>query len=208
MFPKRPTDPNYVDTLKMTKEEAINESIGIIASDYVTWIDGWFDMSMKHKDLIYFCEFENLRADPKKEFMKILEFYEIKLPINKFDKINEASKGKSNMGDNLNKAPFLPWAVSSNFRTGIVGGWKNHFTGENKKYFKRMVGNGLVRYGYENDDNWVYGCIYDTATNYNAEATFDDGSCDFMWGDVNHDGSLGIQDIIIIINSILSGDWF
>ena len=57
---------------------------------------------------------------------------------------------------------------------------------------------------YENDDNWVYGCTYDTATNYNAEATFDDGSCEFMWGDVNHDGELNIQDLISIVNQILS----
>jgi len=57
---------------------------------------------------------------------------------------------------------------------------------------------------YENDDNWVYGCTYDTATNYNAEATFDDGSCDFMWADVNHDGQLTIQDLILIVNEILN----
>ena len=57
---------------------------------------------------------------------------------------------------------------------------------------------------YENDDNWVYGCTYDTATNYNPDATFDDGSCDFMWGDVNHDGVLTIQDLILIVNEILN----
>ena len=57
---------------------------------------------------------------------------------------------------------------------------------------------------FENENNWVYGCTYETATNYNAEATFDDGSCEFMWGDVNHDGELNIQDLISIVNQILS----
>ena len=57
---------------------------------------------------------------------------------------------------------------------------------------------------FENDNNWVYGCTYETATNYNAEATFDDGNCDFMWGDVNHDGQLTIQDLILIVNEILN----
>ena len=61
---------------------------------------------------------------------------------------------------------------------------------------------------YENDNNWVYGCTYETATNYNAEATFDDGSCEFLWGDMNHDGTLNVQDIIFLVNAILSGDWF
>ena len=54
------------------------------------------------------------------------------------------------------------------------------------------------------DDNWVYGCTYDTATNYNPNSTFDDGSCEFMWGDVNHDGVLTIQDLILIVNEILN----
>ena len=61
---------------------------------------------------------------------------------------------------------------------------------------------------FENDNNWVYGCTYETATNYNAEATFDDGSCEFLWGDMNHDGTLNVQDIIFLVNAILSGDWF
>jgi len=61
---------------------------------------------------------------------------------------------------------------------------------------------------YENDNNWVYGCTYETATNYNPDATFDDGSCEFLWGDMNHDGTLNVQDIIFLVNAILSGDWF
>ena len=57
---------------------------------------------------------------------------------------------------------------------------------------------------YENDENWIYGCTYENATNYNPDATFDNGSCDFMWGDVNHDGQLTIQDLILIVNEILN----
>ena len=54
----------------------------------------------------------------------------------------------------------------------------------------------------------IYGCTYDTATNYNADATFDDGSCEFLWGDLNHDGILNVMDIVSLVNAILSGDWF
>ena len=50
----------------------------------------------------------------------------------------------------------------------------------------------------------IFGCTYPQATNYNPEATHDDGSCDFMWGDVNHDGQLTIQDLILIVNEILN----
>jgi len=153
-FPKQLDDKHYVDTSKMTKEEAMNESIEIIAADYVTWIDGWYDISIKRKDFIYFCKFENLRSDPQNEFMNILQFYEIELSTDKLYRINEKSKGGKNMIYNVNKAPFLPWAFSSNFRSGIVGDWKNHFTEGNKCYFKEMVGDDLIRYGYEKNDNW------------------------------------------------------
>jgi len=50
----------------------------------------------------------------------------------------------------------------------------------------------------------IYGCTDPEACNYNPDATFDDGSCDFMWGDVNHDGALTIQDLILIVNEILN----
>ena len=58
-----------------------------------------------------------------------------------------------------------------------------------------------IGYGGGSD---VAGCTYIHATNYNSEATDDDGSCEFMWGDVNHDGQLTIQDLILIVNEILS----
>ena len=54
----------------------------------------------------------------------------------------------------------------------------------------------------------VYGCTYSEATNYNPDATDDDGSCEYLWGDINHDGELNMLDLVTIVNAILSGDWF
>ena len=78
---------------------------------------------------------------------------------------------------------------------------------DNNPVFSDASGNSIpVTIGdcFVNDDNWIYGCTYDTATNYNPDATFDDRSCEFMWGDVNHDGQLTIQDLILIVNEILN----
>ena len=52
--------------------------------------------------------------------------------------------------------------------------------------------------------NNICGCMDSLATNFDNTATFDDGSCEFMWGDVNHDGALTIQDLILIVNEILN----
>lgn len=43
---------------------------------------------------------------------------------------------------------------SPTFRSGKVGGWKEHFSEENKRLFKEKAADLLVRLGYERDDQW------------------------------------------------------
>jgi hypothetical protein len=45
-------------------------------------------------------------------------------------------------------------AKSPTFRLGKTGEWKKHFTGEHKKIFKDVVGDLLVKLGYEQDNDW------------------------------------------------------
>ena len=56
-------------------------------------------------------------------------------------------------------------------------------------------------------DDEISGCTYPEAINYNPDATDDDGSCEFIWGDMNHDGTLNVFDVIFLVNAILSGNW-
>ena len=43
---------------------------------------------------------------------------------------------------------------SHTFRSGKTGGWREHFTDKNKKLFKDIAGDLLVRLGYEKNNNW------------------------------------------------------
>lgn len=43
---------------------------------------------------------------------------------------------------------------SSTFRKGRPGNWQEHFNVENKRLFKEINGDLLVRLGYEKDENW------------------------------------------------------
>jgi hypothetical protein len=43
---------------------------------------------------------------------------------------------------------------SPTFRSGKTGEWKKHFTEENKKIFKDVAGDLLVKLGYEKDEDW------------------------------------------------------
>lgn len=44
--------------------------------------------------------------------------------------------------------------VTSHYRNGMPGDWKNHFTSEHKAYFKREYTDLLIKLGYEKDDKW------------------------------------------------------
>ncbi len=157
-FPKKINEPHYVEEKKqyknISKTEAINDCIEKISNEYVNWIYGWLDVSAKQKDFILLCKFENLIKDPKTEFKKILDFYEIDLADSTINSIVKATKGKKNMKKNINEAKVLPWALSSNFRSGKIGNWKDEFDSENISKFKNMCGKSLIRLGYEKDLNW------------------------------------------------------
>lgn len=43
---------------------------------------------------------------------------------------------------------------SPTFRSGKIGGWKEHFTAEHRRLFKEVAGDLLVTLGYEQDDRW------------------------------------------------------
>jgi Sulfotransferase domain len=44
--------------------------------------------------------------------------------------------------------------VSSHWRKGIAGDWRNYFTDQTKNRFKKLFGEILIETGYVNDDNW------------------------------------------------------
>jgi hypothetical protein len=43
---------------------------------------------------------------------------------------------------------------NSFYRKGIVGDWRNHFSSENIKLFKKIAGHTLISAGYEKDNRW------------------------------------------------------
>ena len=153
--PMKKGDPNYSEYHLMDKSDAINHSINIVAHNYIKWINGWFNISNKNKGFILFIKFEDLIHNPKKEFRKILNFYEINLNEKLINHICESTEGKKDMVTNLNNAKVLPWAFSSNFRSGKIGNWKKEFTKDNLINAKRLLGKSLIDLKYENNLNWV-----------------------------------------------------
>jgi hypothetical protein len=97
-----------------------------------------------------------MKADTKIVFKRVLDFYEISLTENKIEEIVEATKGRGRMKQNLESAKILPWAVSSNFRSRKIGNWKNELTDTQIKRCKTLMGDTLIKLGYEQDLNWPH----------------------------------------------------
>lgn len=154
-FPKRKGDPHYSEYHMMQKSDALNHSINVVAIDYIKWIDGWQDISKKNKDFVLFIKFEDLINNSKSELKNILDFYEINLNEELINHICKTTEGKKDMVTNLNNATVLPFALSSNFRSGKIGNWKNEFNKENLINAKKLLGKSLIDLKYENDLNWI-----------------------------------------------------
>ena len=54
----------------------------------------------------------------------------------------------------------------------------------------------------ESGGDAICGCTDSLAANFDGLATHDDGSCEYLWGDINHDGSLSVLDIVALVNII------
>ena len=138
----------------MEKSEAMNDSIEVVSKDYIKWINGWIEKDKEEHNFVLFIKFENLITNSTNEFNKILNFYEIKLNEQLIKQISKKTEGKKDMVTNLNESRILPWALSSNFRSGKIGNWKNEFTEENLTKAKKLLGKSLIELKYENDFNW------------------------------------------------------
>ncbi len=153
-FPKKRNDPNFSEYNLIKKSDAINDSIEVVSRDYINWINGWFEIANNENDFVLFIKFEDLIINPKEEFKKILHFYEIDLNEKFIEKICKNTEGNKDMITNLNESRILPWALSSNFRSGKIGNWRSEFTEENLIHAKKLLGESLIKLKYENSLNW------------------------------------------------------
>ena len=154
-FPKQKNDPNFSEYHLMKKSDAMNDSIKVVSKDYIQWINGWVEREKNENNFVLFIKFEDLITDSISEFKKILNFYEINLSEKLIKQISKNTEGKKDMVTNLNESRILPWALSSNFRSGKIGNWKNEFTEENLINAKKLLGKSLIELKYEVDSNWT-----------------------------------------------------
>ena len=58
------------------------------------------------------------------------------------------------MNQNIKDSYALPFGISSNFRSGKVGGWREEFSKDNIVHCKKIYGDALIKFGYETNYDW------------------------------------------------------
>ena len=153
-FPKPKDAYDYVDYRSMSKENAISKLINFYGKEEIGWVEGWFAMNEKYPDQYYLVRFEDLKKDVFNEFQKMLDFYGVELEKEILEKIIEQSHGRKNMNQNIKDSYTLPFGISSNFRSGKVGGWREEFSKDNIVHCKKIYGDALIKFGYETNYDW------------------------------------------------------
>jgi hypothetical protein len=69
--------------------------------------------------------------------------------------LNVASTlGMELTAEDLDRIKENIWGGTYTFRKGQIGSWRTHFSKKNIRLFKRILGQDLIRLGYEKDMNW------------------------------------------------------
>jgi hypothetical protein len=94
--------------------------------------------------------YESLLENPETEMRRLLEFLGAKSEEKAVARcIEAASFAKLSEGRKRGEED-----ATSFFRKGVAGDWKNVFTEEDKRIFKREAGDLLIKLGYEKDGGW------------------------------------------------------
>jgi sulfotransferase family protein len=116
-------------------------------SDWRTDMEAQFRHAERHG--VYACSYESLLADGKSVVRGLLDYLALPSDDELLDRLLERSSFRFYTGRDPgqeNRKRF--------YRKGIVGDWKNHFSDEDKRVFKEVGGEMLIRLGYERDMGW------------------------------------------------------
>jgi lipopolysaccharide transport system ATP-binding protein len=106
----------------------------------LSWLDEEEALHIRYEDLI---------ADEQAAFARIIEYAALPVAPQRLEEIVHKHSFKTVTGRHRGTED-----VTSHYRKGIAGDWRNYFTEQIKDTFKEHYGHVLIATGYESDLNW------------------------------------------------------
>ena len=129
----------------------ISHCLEVSVTEYADWVRNWMPvLAEDDSGLFMLVRYEDLLADTKGMFSKVLEHFATAIPEHEVDAIIEevarAAREGADLEERLRKG--------NTFRSGQVGEWREHFSPEDIERFKAAANDVLVSLAYEKDDTW------------------------------------------------------
>ncbi|XP_069508170.1 sulfotransferase 1 family member D1-like [Ambystoma mexicanum] len=110
----------------------------VVFGSWYDHVKGWWKKQQEQS--ILYLSYEDLKEDPKREILRILQFMEKEVSEEVLEKIIHATsfrEMKQNPMANYSMTPahFMDHSISPFMRKGIAGDWKNQFTVAQKESF-------------------------------------------------------------------------
>lgn len=136
-------------------DTGIMHSIQFVSEQHVPWVENWLKAAGDHPGKILMIQYEQLNQALRETLERIFKFYELDVDPAVIGKMLETQLRKEvDIQKTVKGIDGRIGRLKSTARKGIVGDWKNYFNDEHKKRFKELIGESLIRWGYEKGFNW------------------------------------------------------
>jgi hypothetical protein len=146
-----PGHPHHDLYLNGDRAEAFSHCVSVSATEYAQWIRDWISVINSCEQQFILVKYEEMHADVKVQFLRVLKHFEINLDNSKVDKIISSVSAAAKKGSDLAKQIKLG---KNTLRGGRIGDWRKHFSSKDVEYLKSTANDVLVMLEYENSSSW------------------------------------------------------
>lgn len=155
IFPKSRMIVIYRDGRDVvTSDKFFTRDYGGKPFDFAEGVQAWrrdmeAHLSSAEHHPVFACAYEKLLGDGATVARELFQFLDLPHDDSLIQDILERSSFRFYAGRDPGQEDRKRF-----YRKGVVGDWKNHFSDEDKKVFKDVAGDMLIRLGYEKDLSW------------------------------------------------------
>ena len=143
-----PWHPQHERFRHLSPQDGLDAFGRYSAAAYAAWVRSW--SARRDPEASLMLRYEDLLSAPVGRFQAVARLFALDSTPETIEAIVQQHAFRRLSGGRA-QGQDKP---DSFFRKGIAGDWRNHFTPALRHLYKERIGDFLVDYGYEKDDNW------------------------------------------------------
>lgn len=132
------------------RSKVFSYCVEMAATEYAEWCRNWLREINNNEKLLLLIRYEDLHADTKGTFQRVLKHFEMDLANERVDDIIREVSIRSQAGLSLAKQ----LARGKTLRAGRIGDWREYFSEADVEHLKKSANDVLLALGYEQNEYW------------------------------------------------------